>query len=70
MTQNWQTQLASAFSNFDELCHYLQLSPDELSLSQQARAQFPLRVPLAFASRMEKGNPADPLLRQVLPVLD
>ena len=70
MTQNWQIQLASAFSHFDELCHYLQLSPSELRLSQDARTQFPLRVPLAFASRMEKGNPADPLLRQILPISD
>jgi EF-P beta-lysylation protein EpmB len=70
MTQNWQIQLASAFSHFDELCHYLQLSPSELQLSQEARTQFPLRVPLAFASRMEKGNPADPLLRQILPIAD
>ncbi|MEY2665864.1 MAG: beta-lysylation protein EpmB [Pseudomonadota bacterium] len=70
MTQHWQIQLASAFSHFDELCHYLQLSPTELQLSQEARTQFPLRVPLAFASRMEKGNPADPLLRQILPISD
>jgi EF-P beta-lysylation protein EpmB len=70
MTQNCQIQLASAFSHFDELCHYLQLSPSELQLSQEARTQFPLRVPLAFASRMEKGNPADPLLRQILPIAD
>jgi L-lysine 2,3-aminomutase len=29
-----------------------------------------LRVPLSFAANMEKGNPHDPLLRQVLPITD
>ncbi|MDI8800026.1 hypothetical protein MJM59_33095, partial [Salmonella enterica subsp. enterica serovar Montevideo] len=31
-----------------------------------ARRLFALRVPRAFIARMEKGNPDDPLLRQVL----
>src|SRR5690606_33301011 len=31
---------------------------------------FPLRVPRGFVARMRHGDPADPLLRQVLPVLD
>ncbi len=68
MTQNWQTQLTHAFTELDTLCAYLQLSPHELNLSSIVIKQFPLRVPLAFASRIEKGNPSDPLLRQVLPV--
>ena len=66
--KNWQTQLASAFTNIETLCEYLQLSLNELNLSPDATKQFPLRVPLVFASRMEKGNPLDPLLLQVLPV--
>ncbi|CCK16091.1 Lysine 2,3-aminomutase [Cronobacter universalis NCTC 9529] len=33
---------------------------------RDARRLFALRVPRAFAARMEKGNPQDPLLRQVL----
>jgi EF-P beta-lysylation protein EpmB len=35
-----------------------------------AAKSFPLRVPLSFAASMQKGNPDDPLLRQVLPVKD
>ena len=65
---NWQTQLARAFTDIEALCEYLQLSANELNLSPDATKQFPLRVPLVFASRMEKGNPLDPLLLQVLPV--
>lgn len=66
----WQQQLAEAFNSIEDLCHYLQLSPADLSVSATATEAFPLRVPLSFAACMEKGNPRDPLLRQVLPVKD
>ena len=36
-------------------------------LSDAAAAQFPLRVPRGFVARMRRGDPHDPLLRQVLP---
>ena len=32
--------------------------------------QFPLRVPRGFVARMRRGDPSDPLLRQVLPLDD
>jgi len=70
MTSNWQTQLASAFTDIETLCTYLQLSPNDLNLSADAAKDFPLRVPLAFAKRIEKGNVHDPLLRQILPISD
>ncbi len=69
-TKNWQQQLAEAFNNIEDLCRYLHLSPDDLPVSVAAAENFPLRVPLSFAACMEKGNPHDPLLRQVLPVND
>ncbi|MDI1232198.1 MAG: EF-P beta-lysylation protein EpmB [Methylobacter sp.] len=67
-TKNWQQQLAEAFNNIEDLCRYLQLSPDDLPVSVAASETFALRVPLSFADSMEKGNPHDPLLRQVLPI--
>lgn len=67
---SWQQQLAEAFNSIEDLCHYLHLSPSELPVSSAASKSFPLRVPLNFAASMEKGNPHDPLLRQVLPVND
>jgi len=67
-TKNWQQQLADAFDNIEDLCRYLDLSPDDLPISVAATENFPLRVPLSFAACIEKGNPRDPLLRQVLPV--
>jgi L-lysine 2,3-aminomutase len=65
---NWQQQLSEAFVSIDDLCEYLELSPDELPISTEASKRFQMRVPLSFAASMEKGNPNDPLLRQVLPI--
>lgn len=70
LAQNWQHQLAAAFTALPDLCAYLQLSVNDLPVSTAACKNFPLRVPLSFAASMEKGNPHDPLLRQVLPISD
>jgi len=67
---DWQQQLANAFTSIEDLCDYLELRSAALPVSYEAAANFQLRVPLSFAERMEKGNPKDPLLRQVLPVHD
>jgi L-lysine 2,3-aminomutase len=48
----------------------LELLTKDLPVSNEASKDFALRVPLSFAASMEKGNPHDPLLRQVLPVSD
>ncbi|TAK61413.1 EF-P beta-lysylation protein EpmB [Methylobacter sp.] len=69
-TKNWQQQLAEAFNNIEVLCRYLNLSQDDLPISAAAAENFSLRVPLSFAACIEKGNPHDPLLRQVLPIND
>jgi EF-P beta-lysylation protein EpmB len=64
----WQQELAEAFTDIEALCGYLDLSAADLSISSAAAKKFPLRVPRGFAARMEKGNPDDPLLRQILPI--
>jgi L-lysine 2,3-aminomutase len=63
----WQRALADAISNPQELLHLLELSPNFHAASLYAERRFPLRVPRAYVSRMRKGDPNDPLLRQVLP---
>jgi EF-P beta-lysylation protein EpmB len=68
--KNWQQQLAEAFTDIKELCAYLNLSIDQLPVSKDAADLFALKVPRSFAEAIEKGNPDDPLLRQVLPVRD
>jgi EF-P beta-lysylation protein EpmB len=62
----WRRQLRDGFSTANELLDHLGLDGRELDTGD-FRA-FPLRVTRAFANRMEPGNPADPLLRQVLPM--
>lgn len=61
----WQRELAQAFTAPEALGEFLELPEDWISLHQAARQLFPLRVPRPFAALMEKGNPLDPLLRQV-----
>lgn len=65
-TQSWQSLLQSAIRDSASLCQLLQLNPADLPISNQAAEKFPLLVPFPFVSRMEKGNPKDPLLLQVL----
>jgi EF-P beta-lysylation protein EpmB len=65
--EDWLSQLADVVTNPDELLHLLNVDADEQLLAgRDAKRLFPLRVPRAFIARMEKGNPNDPLLRQVL----
>lgn len=68
MTTRWQTEMAEAVRDPRELLALLDLDPSLLEPARQAAAAFPLRVPRAFLARMRKGDPADPLLRQVLPL--
>ena len=65
---NWQSELASAFSKPVDLLKYLQI--DASVFSGLALEDFAMRVPLSYAACMEKGNQDDPLLKQVLPIID
>ena len=65
----WQQEIKTAFRSADELCKFLDLDLGEMEISTRAAKQFPLFVPRGFAQRMESGNPDDPLLRQVLNVI-
>jgi EF-P beta-lysylation protein EpmB len=67
---SWQNELARAISRPEELLHYLELPLELLEPARQAGKLFPLRVPWGFAERMRKGDPGDPLLRQVLPLAE
>ncbi|OCG19111.1 EF-P beta-lysylation protein EpmB [Gilliamella sp. App6-5] len=63
----WIVDLANVVTDINVLYSYLGLDPDTISTPmQQAKKQFPLRVPRAFINRMKKGDGNDPLLLQVL----
>lgn len=65
--EDWLAQLADVITDPGELLHILNIEADDHMLAgREARRLFALRVPRAFVARMEKGNPNDPLLRQVL----
>jgi L-lysine 2,3-aminomutase len=65
---DWRRQWREAVRDPRELLALLDLAPPGSPWSDAAAAQFPLRVPRAFVARMRRGDPADPLLRQVLPL--
>ena len=64
----WQNQLSQAITNPVELINILALEGDLIPAALEAAQLFPLRVPRGFVARMQTGNLADPLLKQVLPL--
>ena len=66
----WQAHWRQAIRDPAELLAILGLDAKAAGVSADALAQFALRVPRGFVARMRHGDPADPLLRQVLPITD
>ncbi|WP_275555660.1 EF-P beta-lysylation protein EpmB [Mixta sp. Marseille-Q2659] len=65
--EEWLHQLADVITEPHELLRFLALDQyPQLSAGADARRLFALRVPRAFADRMKKGDPQDPLLLQVI----
>ena len=67
---HWQQLWRQAVRDPRELLSILGLEALSDHISDDAAAQFPLRVPRGFVARMRKGDARDPLLRQVLPLDD
>jgi EF-P beta-lysylation protein EpmB len=66
----WQQLWRDAVRDPRELLSLLGLDTVAPAVSDEAAAQFAMRVPRGFVSRMRPGDPRDPLLRQVLPLDD
>jgi EF-P beta-lysylation protein EpmB len=64
----WKRALAEAVRDPDELIDLLGLPETCREPARRAARLFPLVVPRGFIARMRRGDPADPLLRQVLPL--
>ncbi|MCA9053045.1 MAG: EF-P beta-lysylation protein EpmB [Planctomycetaceae bacterium] len=64
----WRKSLASAIRDPDQLVDRLQLPDVCRDEARRAARLFPVVVPESYLARMEPRNPADPLLRQVLPL--
>lgn len=67
-TPPWQTELARVVTEPGELLALLGLGEEWRAAAEAAAKTFPLRVPRGFVARMRRGDPHDPLLRQVLPL--
>lgn len=65
---SWQEQLARAITSPEQLLTMLDLDSELLPEALRASSDFALRVPYSYVARMERGNPEDPLLKQILPV--
>ena len=61
--------MKAAIRDLETLCKRLDL-PDEPQLGAKASSTFPVFVPLPFLNRIKPGDVNDPLLRQVIPVVD
>ncbi|MBK5932193.1 EF-P beta-lysylation protein EpmB [Halochromatium salexigens] len=72
----WKRELAAAFTDPIALLSALELTPAQVPGLAPIPApllrpeRFPLLVPRGFAALMRRGDPRDPLLRQVLPLAD
>ncbi|MEM1153326.1 MAG: EF-P beta-lysylation protein EpmB [Pseudomonadota bacterium] len=64
--KDWQSQLRNVIKSSDELLHRLDLNAQDCSVNRDTIAGFELRVPEAFVKRMQRGDPKDPLLLQVM----
>ena len=68
VTPSWQDEMKLAYRDATQLCAELGL-PESLRQQVALRfSEFPLFAPRPFVARMKYGDPADPLLRQVLPL--
>jgi len=65
VTGAWRRELARAIRDEGELRRILELPPRPVAAGGGG---FPLLVPRGFAALMRRGDPDDPLLRQVLPI--
>ena len=63
----WRRELARAVTGVEELLALVGLSTEQVDAAQETG--FALRVPRPYIDRMRRGDPDDPLLRQVLPIV-
>lgn len=66
----WQRLLKDAVRDPLELCRLLQLPDQYHAAAVRAARGFPLFAPRGYVALMRRGDPADPLLRQVLPLAE
>lgn len=66
--KSWQEELKELIDCPKSLIEQLELDPKLLPAAIKASAHFRLRATPSYVARIEKGNPQDPLLLQILPL--
>ncbi|MBU2319305.1 MAG: EF-P beta-lysylation protein EpmB, partial [Gammaproteobacteria bacterium] len=64
---SWSQHLSQALTSLPELVEHLGLPKSLAQQGIEAHQSFKLLVPRPYLSRIEYGNPNDPLLLQILP---
>jgi len=64
----WQTELRQAVRSAKELCRRLALPAELAAAAAGGTEAFSVFVPPSYLARIGRGDPQDPLLRQVLPL--
>ncbi len=66
--KSWQKDLREVITEPEQLLALLDITSEDYLQHFKARTLFPVRVPLSFIKRMNKGDINDPLLKQVMPL--
>ncbi len=70
LPRTWRDELRLAVRDATQLVVALELPAELLEPAKRAGQSFPVFAPWPYIGRMAKGDPADPLLRQVLPIVN
>ncbi len=67
---SWQKDLSDVVTDPQKLLEMLNINASDYLQHFKARELFPVRVPISYIKRMNKGDINDPLLKQVMPSLN
>jgi EF-P beta-lysylation protein EpmB len=65
---DWRKILGSSPKNINELLNILELENYSKELKVDTSSTFNMLVPLPYLKRIKKGDPQDPLLKQIIPL--
>lgn len=65
----WQRALQTSIGDLESLLNFLELKHKIQAQDLDPQASFRLKVPLKYLHKIQKGNPHDPLLKQILPLV-
>lgn len=67
MAESWKQALSSGIGDASALLREVRVAEDQVPFEVDFDRPFPVKVPKRYLRKIERGNPVDPLLMQVLP---